>query len=77
MKVDITLTLDAALMREILVLAEEEGMSLSAFLTAHIEQAVGRRKTYERARGRALARLRNGFDLQWTPPRSRDELHEQ
>jgi hypothetical protein len=23
-----------------------------------------------------VARLRKGFDLQWTPARSRDELHE-
>lgn len=30
----------------------------------------------EAARPRALARLRTGYDLQWTPPRSRDELHE-
>ena len=28
------------------------------------------------SRRRALARLRRGFDLDWTPPRSRDELHE-
>jgi len=27
-----------------------------------------------RARKRALARLREGMDLQWTPPRSRGEL---
>jgi len=29
-----------------------------------------------RARKRALARLREGMDLQWTPPRSRGELHQ-
>jgi hypothetical protein len=45
-------------------------------LAARLEQIVRERKTYERARKRALARLREGFDLQWTPPRSRDELHE-
>jgi len=41
-----------------------------------LEQIVRERKTYERARKRALARLREGLDLRWTPPRSRDELHE-
>ena len=36
--------------------------------------AIGRRS--RGARRRALARLRAGLDLGWTPPRSRDELHE-
>jgi hypothetical protein len=30
---------------------------------------------YDQARERALARLREGIDLQWTPARSRDDLH--
>lgn len=76
MKANITLKLDAALLREIRVLAAEEGTSISALLAARLEQIVRERKTYERARKRALARLREGSDLQWTPPRSRDELHE-
>jgi hypothetical protein len=76
MKANITLKLDTALLREIRVLAAEEGASISALLAARLEQIVRERKTYERARKRALARLREGLDLQWTPPRSRDELHE-
>ena len=75
-KTNITLRLDAALLREIRVLAAEEGTSISALLAARLEQIVRERKTYERARKRALARLREGLDLQWAPPRSRDELHE-
>jgi hypothetical protein len=75
-KANITLKLDAALLREIRVLAAEEGTSISALLAARLEQIVRERKTYERARKRALARLREGLDLRWTPPRSRDELHE-
>ncbi len=55
------------------MLAAEEGTSISALLAARLEQLVRDRKTYERARKRALARLREGFDLHWTPPRSRDE----
>ena len=73
MKSNITLKLDSALLREIRVMAAEEGTSISALLAARLEQIVRERKTYERARKRALARLREGFDLQWTPPRSRDE----
>jgi hypothetical protein len=76
MKTNITLKLDAALLREIRILAAEEGTSISALLAARLEEIVRQRKTYERARKRALARLREGLDMQWTPPRSRDELHE-
>ena len=66
MKSNITLKLDSALLREIRVMAAEEGTSISALLAARLEQIVRERKTYERARKRALARLREGFDLQWT-----------
>jgi hypothetical protein len=76
MKTNITLKLDAALLRKIRVLAAEEGTSISAMLAARLEQIVRERKTYDRSRRRALARLREGLDLRWTPPRSRDELHE-
>jgi hypothetical protein len=76
MKANVTLKLDASLLREVRVLAAEEGTSISALLAARLEQIVRERKTYERARKRALARLREGLDLRWTPSRSRDELHE-
>jgi hypothetical protein len=76
MKTNITLKLDASLLREVRILAAEEGTSISALLAARLEEIVRQRKTYDRARKRALARLREGFDLQWAPPRSRDELHE-
>jgi hypothetical protein len=76
MKANITLRLDTALLSDIQALAEKDGTSVTAFLTAHLEQMAGQQRTYERARKRALARLRKGFDLQWTPTRSRDELHE-
>jgi hypothetical protein len=33
------------------------------------------RRHFVRARRRALKRLRDGLDLQWTPATSRDELH--
>jgi hypothetical protein len=35
-----------------------------------------KRKAYRQARKRALARLQQGMDLRWTPPRFRGELHE-
>jgi len=45
-------------------------------LRRRIEELVRRRGSYDAARRRALSRLRTGYDLQWTPTRSRDELHE-
>jgi hypothetical protein len=76
MKTNITLKLDTAVLREIRILAAEQGSSISALLAAKLEQIVQERKCFGRARRRALTRLREGFDLDWTPPASRAELHE-
>jgi hypothetical protein len=75
-KVNVTLTIDADLLREARVLAAQEGTSVSGLLRDRLEELVRRHKAYDAARRRALARLRKGYDLQWTPPSSRDELHE-
>jgi len=76
MKTNITLKIETELLREARVLAAEEGTSISALLATRLEQAVRERKVYHQARKSALARLRKGFNLRWTPPSSRDELHE-
>jgi hypothetical protein len=76
MKTNVTLKLDADLLREARILAAEGGSSLSALLTDRLEAMIRERKAFEKARRRALERLRTGFDLQWSPPLSRDELHE-
>jgi hypothetical protein len=76
MKTNVTLKLDAALLREARIVAAEEGRSISALLSDRLEAMVRERKAFDRCRRRALARLREGLDLQWTPPASRDELHE-
>jgi hypothetical protein len=76
MKTNITLKLDAELLKEIRVLAAEQGTSISALLAERLEQIVRERKMYDRARRRALARLRQGLDLRWKKPSSREELHE-
>jgi hypothetical protein len=76
MKTNVTLKIEANLLREARVLAAEQGSSISALLAARLEQAVRERKGYDQARRSALARLRTGYDLNWTPPHSRDELHE-
>ena len=76
MKTNITLKIDAELLREARIMAATEGSSISAMLAARLEEVVRERKGYERARRSALARLKSGFELNWTPPRSREELHE-
>jgi hypothetical protein len=76
MKTNITLKIDSDLLREARILAAMEGSSISALLAARLEEVVRERKGYEKARRSALARLKTGFDLNWTAPRSRDELHE-
>jgi hypothetical protein len=75
-KTNVTLKLDTDLLREARVLAAEEGRSISALLTDRLEALVRERKAFDKARRRALSRLREGFDLRWTPPASRDEVHE-
>ena len=76
MKTNITLKLDADVLREVRILAAEEGSSVSGLLAAKLEELVRERKGYDRARRRALARLRQGLDLGWTAPALREELHE-
>lgn len=76
MKTNITLKLDADVIREARVVAAKEGKSVSALLAEQLEKVVRDRNGYEEARERELARMRKGLDLGWTPPRSRDELHE-
>jgi len=76
MKSNVTLKIDSDLLREARVLAAMEGSSISALLASRLEQEIRRRKGYDQARKSALAHLRKGFDLNWTPARSRDELHE-
>jgi hypothetical protein len=76
MKTNVTLKLDADLLREARVVAAEEGRSISALLTDRLEAIVRERKVFDKARRRALARLREGLDLQWERPTSRAELHE-
>ena len=76
MKNNITLKIDADLLREAKVMAAQDDTSISALLSRELENMVRRRKGYVKARKRALARLREGWNLGWTPPRSREELHE-
>jgi len=75
-KSNVTLSVEADLLREAKVLAAQRGTSVSRLLADELEKLVRQDKAYETAKRRALARLDKGYDLGWTPPASRDELHE-
>lgn len=76
MKTNVTLRLDADLLQDAKVLAARRGTSVSRLMADQMEELVRRERDYERARRRAVARLEQGFDLDWTPAATRDELHE-
>jgi predicted transcriptional regulator len=76
MTTNVTLRIDSDLLREARVLAARKGTSLSRMMAEQLAAMVGKAAAYEAAKRRALERLDAGFDLQWTPPASRDELHD-
>jgi hypothetical protein len=76
MKTNVTLKLDSDLLREVRVLAAQEGTSISGLLAAKLQEIVRERGGYARARRRALEQLRNAGELGYQRPCSRDELHE-
>ena len=76
MKSNITLKVDSDLLREVRILAAEQDTSISALMSERLEELVRERKQYAQARRRALARLSKGWNLNFTPAKSRDELHE-
>ena len=75
-KTNITLKLDAELLKAVRVLAAEQGTSVSALMTAKLQEAVKDKGEYEKAMRRAMALMRESTALGWQKPRSRDELHE-
>ena len=72
----ITLKLDAELLQAARAVAAEHGRPLSAVLTDQMAAIVRERRGFAEIRSRALARLREGIDLGWTPTRSRCDVHE-
>jgi hypothetical protein len=75
-KTNITLKLDADLLRAAKVLATKKGTSVSALVTLKLGEMVKEADEYEQAKKRAIARMKQGWDLGWQRPKSRDELHE-
>ena len=76
MKTNVTLRIDADLLREAKVLAAKRNSSVSRLLAQLLEDLVRDDKSYEEARRRALARLAKGYDWGWKRPADRGELYE-
>ncbi|MGA2428575.1 MAG: ribbon-helix-helix protein, CopG family [Candidatus Acidiferrum sp.] len=74
-KVNITLKLDKDLVRAVRVLAAEEGTSVSALLSAKLEEELGRRKEYEKSKRRWFSIRAKGMNLGGRSL-SREEMHE-
>jgi len=75
-KTNITLKLDANLLRAVKVLAAQRGTSVSALLIEKLADIVRQEDLYEQAMRRSIARMKEGWALGWKKPKSRDELHE-
>lgn len=75
---NVTLSLPPSLVRKARHLAVERGVSLSALVGSCLEEVVERGPAYERARDRAIARMKKGLTLGVgeRPTWTRDELHE-
>jgi predicted transcriptional regulator len=74
-KVNLTIKLDKALLRQARILAAEQDTSISALVASKLEEAVRQRNDYNQAKQRALAALEKGFDLGGSVP-TREEIHE-
>jgi len=74
-KTNVTLKIDSQLLKELKVLAAQRDTSISAMLTAALEEAVRRDAGYEHAKRRSLANMRKGFDFAGRPL-SREEIYD-
>ncbi len=73
---NITIKVDADLARDAKVFAARRGTSLSRLVAEQLETLVRGDEAYAAARRRALARLRQGYDMGGKRPLSRDEVHD-
>ena len=75
-KTNITLKLDRELLRAVKIAAAKRGTSISAYASESIAEALKRDDSYEQSMKRAIALMKEGVNLGWKKPKSRDELHE-
>lgn len=75
---NVKLSLPRDLVRKARDVASERGVSLSVLVGSYLEGVVAPEPTYEQARDRAIARMRQGLPMgvRERPALTRDELHE-
>jgi hypothetical protein len=75
---NVTLAIPKDVLRKAKILAVQKNTSLSGLLTQTLADLVSHQESYEQARLRNLALLKNGFNLgtQGQMPGTREELHE-
>ncbi|MDN5697746.1 MAG: hypothetical protein L0G70_07195 [Rubrobacter sp.] len=75
---NVTVSVSSALVRQARIIAAERGTSVSAMLSAMLEELVESEHGYRQAEQRSLALLAEGFDLGTSGEIgiSREELHE-
>lgn len=76
MKRNITVALDATLLKRARAVAAQRGRSISALLADELRELVARERAYEQAQGKALAYLDNPYDLGGTGIGKRDSLYD-
>ncbi len=76
MMTNITIRIDEETAREAKVLAAQRGTSLSQLVAGQLRSMLKADLRFDKARTRALKRLRRGYELRWKPPRDRGELYE-
>lgn len=74
----LTLKLDADLVRKLEIVATKRGVSVSALVLDALVELVDGARDYQQTKNRAVALLRQGFDLgtKGAVTESRGELHE-
>ncbi|MGI8828117.1 MAG: hypothetical protein ACR2JC_21305 [Chloroflexota bacterium] len=75
-KRNLTIHLDAEILRKARVLAVERSLSLSGLVAAELERLVSDEDRYQLARRQALEDLESAFHLGGGELPERDELHE-
>ena len=73
---NITIKVESDLARDAKVLAAKRGTSLSRLVAEQLMAMVREDQVYAAAKRRALTRLKQGYDLDWEKPVSRDDLHD-
>jgi hypothetical protein len=75
-KANITLKLDRATLKKMKILAAKRQTSISALVSMELEKLLSESGDFDARRKSAIERIRKGFDLGFTPAKSRDELYE-